>query len=226
MNTWIAVARYHLVDRRTYLLLPWAALGLVFLINRLTDLTGPGPNPTKALVVIYLCFFGLGILSIGRSLPFGLALGMSRRSYYAGTMLLVVALAVADGLALALLQVAERATHGWGVGLHFFQVSYILSGPWYLTWLTSTLGLTLLFLYGLWYGIIFRRWNRVGMVAFIIAQVALVSAWILVVGVTNSAPRIAHFFTAAITARFTGALAAVAVALLIGGYVLVRRVTV
>jgi hypothetical protein len=50
----------------------------------------------------------VGLLSVFRSLPFGLALGIGRRSYYAGTALLAVALAAVYGLALAVLQVIER----------------------------------------------------------------------------------------------------------------------
>ncbi len=84
---------------------------------------------------------------------------MSRRSYYyTGTALLAVTLAAA-GLALTVLQAIERATGGWGVAMHFFRVSYILDGPWYLTWLTSFVALALLFVYGMWFGIVYRRWN-------------------------------------------------------------------
>jgi hypothetical protein len=39
--------------------------------------------PTGALAAIYLFFLIAGALSIFRSLPFALALGVSRRSYYA-----------------------------------------------------------------------------------------------------------------------------------------------
>ncbi|HVA22579.1 MAG TPA: ABC transporter permease, partial [Candidatus Micrarchaeia archaeon] len=173
MTTWIRVARYHLVDPIAYLVGPWAILAFVFLVNLVITAVQGGPNPTKALAVVFLYFFAIGILSISRSLPFGLALGVSRRSYYTGTVLLVAGLAAVDGLALTLLQVAERATGGWGLSLHFFQVSFILAGPWDLTWLTSSVGLVLLFLYGQWFAIVRRRWNAFGTVAFIIGQVAV-----------------------------------------------------
>jgi hypothetical protein len=55
---------------------------------------------------IQVYFFVAGLLSVFRSLPFGLALGIGRRSYYAGTALLAVA--AVYGLALAVLQVIER----------------------------------------------------------------------------------------------------------------------
>jgi len=89
------------------------------------------------------------MLSIGRSLPFAFALGVGRCSYYAGTVLLAVSLAAVYGLVLVVLQVIERATDGWGVGLHFFRVAYIRAGPWYLTWLTSFILLALMFVYGM-----------------------------------------------------------------------------
>ena len=101
----------------------------------------------------------LGVLSTNRSLAFGLSLGVSRRSYFVGTASLAVAMAAVYGLALTILQEIERATDGWGMRLHFFRVGYLLSGPWYLTWLTSFVGLTLVFVYGSWFGLVYRRWN-------------------------------------------------------------------
>jgi len=221
MNMCLKVVRYHLAQRVMYVAAPWAALAFVFAVNLIiAAVTAPSQDPTKALAVIYVCFFALGILSIGRSLPFGLALGVSRRSYYAGTALFAVALAAADGLALTLLQALERATgRGWGVHLGFFRVSYIFAGPWYLTWLTSFTGLALLFVYGMWFGIVYRRWDIFGLLAFLAAQVTVVlvgAAW----------HSIGHFFTALSAAGLTGVLATLAAVLLAGGFATIRRITV
>ena len=68
-----------------------------------------------ALAAIYVLLIVTGALGIARSLPFALALGVSRRSYYAGTALLAVALAAVYGLGLTVLQLIERATGGWGL---------------------------------------------------------------------------------------------------------------
>jgi hypothetical protein len=88
---------------------------------------------TGGVASIYVLFLIIGVSLVGRSLPFALALGVSRRSYYAGSAVLGAALAVADGLGLAGLQAVERATDGWGVQMDFFRVPYFLAGPWYLT---------------------------------------------------------------------------------------------
>jgi hypothetical protein len=55
--------------------------------------------------------------------------------------------------------------------VHFFRVPWIMDGPWYQAWLTSFVLLVLFFLYGMWYGLVYRRWNVPGLLAFIAAQV-------------------------------------------------------
>jgi hypothetical protein len=64
---------------------------------------------------------------------------------------------VGDGEVATVGQVAERATCGWGLHLGFFRVPYILDGLRYLTLLTSLVALTLLFVYGMWFGFVHRR---------------------------------------------------------------------
>ena len=83
--------------------------------------------------------------------------------------LLVHAAGAAYGLGLTLLQAVERATGGWGLSLHFFRIPWIMDGPWYQTWLTSFVLLVAFFLYGMWYGLVYRRWSLPGEVIFIAA---------------------------------------------------------
>lgn len=161
-----------------------------------------------------------------RSLPFGLMLGVSRRTYYLGTALLVTALGVVYGLGLTVLQAVERATGGWGLSLHFFRVPWIMDGPWYQTWLTSFVLLVLFFLYGMWYGLVFRRWSMPGLVAFIAAQVLVILAAVVAVSMTDNWPAVGHFFVTLTAPALTGVLAALAVALGLGGFTSIRRVTV
>lgn len=244
MSTLIKVARYHLVQPFGYLALAWMVMAFSFAVNVIvfamtpvshhTALTANGlvsvaamdGRYTGGLCSFYIIFLVLGLQSTGRALPFGLALGVSRRSYYAGTALLAVALACADGLALTALQAIERATGGWGVHMGFFRVPYLLNGPWYLTWLTSFVGLALLFVYGMWFGIVHRRWSFVGTLVFIAAQVTVLLAAALVVTWAHGWAGVGHFFTGLTAAGLTGLLAVLAVALLAGGRATIRRATV
>ncbi|HXP58671.1 MAG TPA: hypothetical protein VN847_27170 [Streptosporangiaceae bacterium] len=237
MSTWIKVARYHLVQPIPYLLVTWWILAFSFGVNIAiyalvpnSDPAGAGSVPdghyTGALCSIFLYFLVLGVNSIGRWLPFGLSLGVSRRTYYAGTALLAVVLSAADGLALAGFQAIERATNGWGVQMGFFRVPYLLDGPWYLTWLSSFVGLTLLFVYGMWYGLVYRRWGLIGTIAFVAAQVTVGLAATVLVSWAHGWTSVHHFFTGLTAAGLTGLLAVLAVALLAGGQVTIRRAAI
>jgi hypothetical protein len=237
MSTLVKVARYHLVQPFQYLALTWMVLAFSFAVNVIVfgitpvdhhtaQTASTDSRSTGALSSFFILFLVLGVQSIGRSLPFGLALGVSRRSYYMGTALLAVVLACADGLALAALQAIERATGGWGVQMGFFRVPYLLDGPWYLTWLTSSVGLTLLFVYGMWFGIVYRRWSLVGTLMFIAAQVTVLLAAALLVTWSHGWTGVGHFFTGLTAAGLTGLLAVLAVALLAGGHATIRRATV
>ena len=230
MKTLVNVGRYHLVDRITYVALPWGILAFSFLINLAIAAMAPnqprGGIYTGGLVSIYVFLFVCGSLSMTRELPFGLMLGVSRRVYYLGTALLVLALGIVYGLALTVLQVIERASGGWGFSLHYFRVPWIMDGPWYQTWVSSFVLLVLFFLYGMWYGLVYRRWSLIGLVTFIIAQMLVALAVVAVVTLTHNWHAFGHFFTAVQAPALTGVLAALTVALGLGGFSTLRRATV
>lgn len=229
-STWIKVARYHLVDRFSLTIGPWIIIVFDFVVFlAIVAMMGSARYPQSqsgALAAIYVVFVVIGARSVFRSLPFGLALGMSRRSYYAGTTLLAIVLAAVDGLALALLQAIERATNGWGMTLHFFRIPFLFSGPWYLTWLTSFVGLTLMFVYGMWFGLAYRRWNLIGLLTLGAAQIIVLVGGAAVATATHAWPAVGHFFTTLSVTGLTGLLAALAAVLLAGGFTTVRRITV
>jgi hypothetical protein len=138
----------------------------------------------------------------------------------------VLALGIAYGLALTVLQAIERASGGWGSSLHFFRVPWIMDGPWYQTWVTSFVLLVLFFLYGMWYGLVYRRWSVVGMVSFVVAQMLVALAVVAVVTLTHDWTAFGHFFTAVRAPALTGVLAVVTIALGLGGFGTIRRAAI
>jgi hypothetical protein len=230
MSTYINVARYHLVQRFNYLILPWLILVFVFgvdvVILALTPAGHSSHRYVGGLASIFVIVFILGLQSVARSLPFGLALGLSRRSYYLGTALLAVGLAAVAGMVITLGQAIERATGGWGLDMGFFRVPYILNGPWYLTLLTCFVALTLLFVYGMWFGLVYRRWSLVGLFAFLAAQITVLLLGAVAATWTHGWHQVGHFFTALSASGLTGLLAALAAVLLVGGFSTMRRLTV
>ncbi|MBO0822397.1 MAG: ABC transporter permease [Actinobacteria bacterium] len=229
MTTLVNIARYHLVDRLTYVILPWGLMAFSFLVNLGVGALVPNTPQgyyTGGLATIYIYLLVCGTLSMTRSLPFGLMLGVGRRGYYLGTAMLVASVGVVYGLALTILQVIERATGGWGLGVHFFRIPWILDGPWYRIWPTSFLLLVLFFLYGMWYGLVYRRWNLPGLLAFVAAQVLAALVVVVVVSMTHNWHAFGHFLAALTAWALIGVLAAVAVAMGVGGFTTMRRVTI
>lgn len=227
MNTWIKVARYHLVRPANYLLLV-GILPFSFGVGAVTAGRSPGHDAAGYMLSFFSYFVVLGTQSISRSLPFALTLGVSRRSFHSGTALLGTALAAVSGLVLTVLQAIERATDGWGLSIRFFRVPYLLNGPWYATWLTSAVVLFALFVYGMWCGIVYSRWGMLGAVAFVAAQVIVVAAGSVVVGFEHwHVMSTAGGSFAGLTALgLTGVVAALAVLLVAGGQATIRRATV
>jgi hypothetical protein len=243
MNDLIKVTRYHLVKPVLFTTVPWASLVFSFLVciavfamapvSHHAVLTAHGlvsvPNDnryTGGITVLFAFAFVTGVVSIGRSLPFGLMLGMSRRGYYTGTALLGIALALVNATALTVLQAVETASGGWGLQAHFFRVPYILDGPWYATWLTTFVGLAGLFVYGMWYGTVYRRWGVIGVVAFTAAQVLVVLACTATVSLAGRWSGVGGFFTGLTALGLTGVVAVLALILLVGGHATIRRATV
>jgi hypothetical protein len=230
MNTWVSVARYQLTNQLGFVILPWAILALDFLIA--VAIVGPLPSNNGqpryagALAAIYIVLLIVGATSISVQLPFALALGVSRRSFFAGTALVALAVAGVYGLALTVLQLIERGTGGWGLNLHFFRVPYLLAGPWYLSWLTSFVDLALMLAWGMWFGIVYRRWSVVGLLSFIAVQVLALTAVLLIIAGANAWHSVSRFFTTLTIEGLTGLLALLTVVLLAGGYATVRRLAV
>jgi hypothetical protein len=228
MTTWIKVARAHLVGGFNFFFYPWLILGLNFVIANVINAATGGPQNGHSgeLGAIYAAFLAMGVVSVVRWLPFGLTIGISRRSYFGGVTLLAIALSAVDGLALTLLNGLESATNGWGDGLHFFRVPYLLNGAWYLTWLTSFVILAVCFVWGMWFGIVYKRWNLFGLMAFIIVQIAALIVGTTIATTSHAWASIGHFFTTLSVTGLTGLIALLGLLLFAGGLTTIRRVAV
>ncbi|MFC4030114.1 hypothetical protein ACFO3J_01355 [Streptomyces polygonati] len=224
------VARYLLLDRVTYVVLPWtwAAFGFVLdvVVLRLTPASHTDHRWVGGLAAVFVVVFVVGVQSVARALPFALTLGVSRRTYFLGATSLALALAVCFGLVVTAGQALERATGGWGMNMAFFRVPYLLDGPWYLSWLTASTTFVLLFVYGMWYGLVYRRAGLVGSAVFgalqlsVLALAAIVTTWL------HDWTHLGHLLTTITVTGITGILAAAAAVMLAGGFATIRRLTV
>jgi hypothetical protein len=234
MSTWMKVTRFNLVgEPLLYAAYPWFIAALNFLIvwvifdNIPGTINGMGIRWDPAAPIAFCIAFAIrASLRIKRTFPVALALGLTRRSYYTNTVLLGAGLSVIYGLALAVLQVAELATRGWGIAVYQFWQPWILQGPWYLSWGPWSAMLVLMFVYGIWWGIVYWRWQVPGIMAFTTANVVIVVAGILLIAKANAWQGILHVASALGPAGLTAAPALLALLLCIGGYAVIRRTTV
>jgi hypothetical protein len=224
------VARLHLVDRFSYTWLVWGILAFTFVVNlaifAVLPLTQPSGNYTGALVTIYIFMIVIGVQAATKFLPFAMTLGVSRRTYYMGTVALVVGLCALYSGVLTVLWWLEGVTDGWWMQLHFFRVPWILDGPWYQVLLTNFVLLSLVFLFGLWSGLIYRRFALIGSVLFFALIVVVLVGAVLLITWWQAWPRVWDFLVDLniMTASLLVALVAAVVSL--GGYLTIRRITV
>ncbi|WP_329456632.1 hypothetical protein [Streptomyces sp. NBC_01497] len=226
----VTVVRYLLLDRVNYLVLPWAWAAFGFVLDVVVlELTPAGDASHRwvgGLAAVFIVVFSVGAQSVSRALPFALSLGVSRRTYFLGAGSLAVALAVCFGFVLAIGQIVERATGGWGMDMAYFRVPYLLDGPWYLSWLTGTITFVLMFVYGTWYGLVFRRAGLLGVTIFggtqlgVLALVAVIATWM------HGWTGIGRFFATITATGVTAVLAVAVVVMLAGGFATIRRLTV
>jgi hypothetical protein len=224
------VARLHLVDRFSYTWLVWGVLAFTFAVNvaifAVLPQTQPNGNYTGALITIYIFMAVIGVQAATKFLPFAMTLGVSRRTYYVGTVALVLGLCALYSAALTVLWWLEGITDGWGLMLHFFRVPWILDGPWYQVLLTNFVLLSLVFLFGLWSGLIFRRFGLVGAVVAYAAVTLVVVVAVMLITWQQAWPRLWQFLIDLDIISASLLIALIALVVSLGGYLTIRRITV
>lgn len=165
------VVRLQYVNWRTALLIPWAILFFILLVNltiwylivfaaHTTHMT------TQYTGSIFYLFIYQGVLGVQlMSLTFSYALGMSstRRDYFFGTALWALLHAAQFTVGVVLLMYIEQWTHGWGVGGHMFQTVYMGTGPLWQRLFTVFFGMLCVMFVGSIFGAVYVRWRANGL---------------------------------------------------------------
>lgn len=118
-------------------------------------------------------FATAGIQSVTLTLPFALALGVTRREYSAATLLSAVGAAGSLAIFAMLLGWGEHLTGGWFLGAYVFYLPWFWSQGPLATWLVFTFISVVLFQIAFGYTLVYKRY---GMVAMVLMTVALVLA--------------------------------------------------
>lgn len=176
MNRVLVAARMQLAHPLMILGIPWLVVLCSFAINlpiwAMSDIGAqPGSeNTTGGLASLYVTVSVVFVQAVTQMFPFAMGVSLSRRVFYAGTALMAAVQALGYGVALTVFDAVEKATDGWGVGLHF----------WAPGWLDVANPVAQVFVYGLpmlacafvgmAIGVVYKRWGASGVWALVLAS--------------------------------------------------------
>src|SRR3954471_5343268 len=173
MKRVLRVARIHLTGWRGAFGWPLTILAISFTVNlaffasmgdSLPD--QPDVHVTGGVVSIYIVQLIAAWQSMNQAFRFAVGLNVTRRTFYAGTLLVTAALSLVFGLLLYLLELLEHATGGWGLPLPFFDMVPATHGNSPLHVLVYAVPMFVLSCLGLFLGTITKRWGVNGFFAF------------------------------------------------------------
>jgi hypothetical protein len=231
VNRLLTLLRIQFLNWRLSLAMPVGILALVLGLNlaifaSIGDAAPPEGRTTGAIMSIYIVV-GVGYLqSMTQLFPFALGLGVTRRAFYTATALLAVVEALAYGALLLVLSLVERASGGWGLGLKFFAIDFLVVDNALLQWLVYAVPFVAAAALGIFNGVVFKRWGQAGVYAVTIASSVVLAAAVVLVSWQGWWPQLGGWFAGQSTAALFGVYPLV-LALLLGGagWLAIRRAT-
>jgi hypothetical protein len=231
MNRVLDVVRVQAFNWRGIVAWPLGILAFTLALNiaifgAIGDAAPAEGRVTGALSSIYIVMFVAHLQTMTQVFPFAIGLSVTRRAFFAGSALVVVAQALFFGLVLLLLEQVERATGGWGVGVRYFGLPFVIQENPFAQWLVYVVPFLAVSAIGVFLGVVFKRWGQTGMYVLTITLGVLLAGFAIVVTWQRWWPSVGSFFTG----QSTFALLAgypLAIALLLGavGWLAIRRAT-
>ncbi len=232
------VVRLHLVDRRTYIGIPWLIVGIAFvitvLIAQIIGFTTGGLGTPDAIegqryswAVLspqwYLVVVGVQAISFG--FPLALGFGVTRRDFYLGTALMFVLIAAGNAIAFSTLTQLEQVTNGWWLNSYMFNALWFGLDGWAVDLLSFFVMQLLVFFVGASIATIYMRWRMPGMLVFWSALALGIVSTVMLITFTSSWPAVATWFTAQGIAGIFAWLLVPAALAAGGGFLALRRAT-
>jgi hypothetical protein len=179
MNRVLAAARLQLVHPMAILGVPWMVGALSFAINwavwRIVDIRSlEGEDGfTGGVLALYITVLIVFVQAVTQLMPFAMGISLSRRSYFLGTCLVGVGMALGFGAILAVLDAVEAATGGWGVGLQFWTPPPVDVDGFLPQVAVSGAPMLALIAAGVGMGVVTKRWGPNGVWGLIIGGIVV-----------------------------------------------------
>ncbi|MFP5022588.1 hypothetical protein [Pseudonocardia phyllosphaerae] len=234
-NRLVAVARMTNVDLGRRMGLVWGVLSVIFVVNvaifwvvRTVELrsspgaeAGGGTGAVTALLIIVGASY---LAMMTQVLPFALSLGLTRRDFYTGVALVMVAETFVHALLVTILVNIEFATGGWGIRMKFFSAGIVPDSNPALQFACYWVPLLTFGFLFLAIGTVFRRWGQYGVWTVLVTLTLVLGGLAVLITWQGGWPAFGRFFVETprglLLATYPLVVAVVAAA---GGYLLVRR---
>lgn len=230
MTRVLQAARMHLINPAVALGIPWLVVALSFAINlAIWHLTPVGSESdgggTGGVAALYITVLFMFVIAVTQLLPFAMGVSLSRRAFYLGTALVVLAESLYYGIAISVLVSIENATDGWGTGLDYWAPGILDVGNPVLQVFASGALMAAAATIGVGMGIVHQRWGQAGTWGLIIGSLIFFGGIAIVISALEAWQSVGDWLAGqsalTLTIGFPIALA-VAVALL--AYPGIRRV--
>lgn len=227
MNRVLSAARVQLVAWPITMSWPWAIMLSSLIINVLLFATIgdiPDGGTTGGLVSIYVMTFIASVVMINQDFPFGVGLGLTRRTFYAAVALVQAGQALAFATILYLFLLVERGTDGWGSGLRFFGIPLLVHDNPLLQILIYAIPFLAVNFLGTCFALVYKRWSVTGMFTLTLASILVLGGLIVLISWQRWWLDIGRWLAdQSALGLFAGGPALLALALAGGGYLMIRR---
>jgi hypothetical protein len=228
------VVRLHFVDASRMFTVPLIifggaiAVGVVIMLLIRALVPGAGPEVSEGFrhnQAALWCFAGyfmnIGIMAYARTMPYAIGLGATRRQYWAGTGLALLAEALFLAVVMVLLLAIERATGHWFTGARMFDV-YVVGDGNYADLFLMGFGIAFASLFvGSGFASVYLRWGQRGVLAVVAGIVAaLLLALAAVMGI---GPDLLNVFGAFAFWKVATALMGIGAVAAAGSWLVLRR---
>jgi hypothetical protein len=200
MRRVLDVARIQTIHWPSIIGWPLGILGMVLLFNVVIfavaiDTVPSGGQAVGAIMSIYIVMLVSHLQSITQVFPLALGMSVTRRAFYAGTALVVLAQSMLFGLVLLVLNLIESATGGWGVGLRFTGPPFLVVDNMLAQWLVYTVPFVAFSAIGVFVGVVFKRWGTTGVFTMSTGSTLLFGCLAVLVTWQGWWPAVGSFFT-------------------------------
>lgn len=196
MSRTLNVVRLQLVNRMTFIWIPliilFGTLGFTLLVYSMIPPGGVKYGGGAQAPLWY--FLAIGVQAMAYSFPFSQAMSITRREFFAGTLLTAALTAAILSSVFVIGGFIEQATNGYGMDGYFFYISWLWQPGWGAAWIGFFAIAMFMFVVGFWAATIYKRWGALAVTLVLVGLGALLVGGVWLTGRLNAWAAVFEWF--------------------------------